>query len=99
MNELKMEDVKGFCNFLWVELVASKIESPSRRQIWRKPLSPGLKLVITLRYLGSGDNYHSLMYGFRLAHNTISLLIRDVCEAIIAKFAEEVMPCPMTPAE
>ncbi|XP_041349310.1 putative nuclease HARBI1 [Gigantopelta aegis] len=66
---------------------------------YRKSLSPGLKLAITLRYLSAGDSYHSLMYGFRVAHNTISKLIREVCEAIIAEFAEELIPCPTTTDE
>ena len=59
-------------------------------------MAPGLKLAITLRYLASGDNYHSLMYSWRVAHNTISLLVLEVCEAIIAEFADEVVPCPTT---
>ena len=61
---------------------------------FRKPLSAGIKLAITLRYLASGDNYHSLMYGFRVAHNTISKVIIQVCEAIIAEYAEEMVPLP-----
>lgn len=58
---------------------------------YRKALSPGLKLAITLRYLASGDNYHSMMYAFRVPHNIISKLIREVCDAIIAEYAEEVI--------
>ena len=65
----------------------------------RKALSPGLKLSITLRYLASGDSYHSLMYGFRVPHNTISLMIKDVCEAIIEEYADEVIEAPTTEQE
>ena len=39
------------------------------------------------------------MYGFRVAHNTISKLIPEVCEAIIAEFSEELVPVPTTPEE
>ena len=49
-----------------------------------------------MRYLATGDSYHSLMYGFRVAHNTISKVIIQVCEAIIAEYAEEMVPCPTT---
>ena len=67
--------------------------------LYRKALDPGLKLALTLRYLASGDNYHSVMYGFRVPHNTISLVVRDVCEAIFQEYSEEVLSCPTTPEE
>ena len=66
---------------------------------WRKALEPGLRIAITLRYLATGNSYKSLMYGFRVAHNTISNIIPEVCEAIIAEYAEDVISCPTTPEE
>ena len=82
------------------ELLVRLGDRISKKDTWyRKALEPGLKLAMTLLYLGAGDNYHSLMYGFRVAHNAISLIIRDVCEAIIEEFAEEVIACPTTPEE
>jgi len=104
--ELKKEDKKGFKNFLRMDFptfreILNRI-SPRIKKYgcnFRKPLSPGLKLAITLRYLASGDSYHSLMYGFRVAHNTISVVIREVCEAIIAELAEEMIPTPTTTEE
>ena len=106
MNELKREDVKGFRNFLRMDPdlyyeILQRIEGRITKKgcNLRKPLSPGLKLGITLRHLASGDNYHSLMYGFRVAHNTISLLIPQVCEAIIAEFYDEVVRVPSTTDE
>ena len=38
--------------------------------------------------------YHSLSYAFRVPHNTIYLLIREVYEAIIAEYEEEVVSFP-----
>ena len=66
---------------------------------FRKSLDPGLKLAITLRYLATGDSYRSLQYGFRVAFNTISRVIPEVCEALIEELAHEVMSCPTTPDE
>jgi hypothetical protein len=43
-----------------------------------------------------GDNYPSLSYNFRVAPNTISLIINEVCDAIKAEFAAEVIQCPTT---
>ena len=106
MDKLKKEDVKGFRNFLRMDYeiyqeILTRIEHRinPKKSMYRKPLTAGIKLAITLRYLASGDSYHSLMYGFRVAHNTISKVIRQVCDAIVAEFAEEVIPCPQTPKE
>ena len=61
---------------------------------YRKPLEPGLKLAITLRYLASGNSYKSLQYSFRFAHNTISLFIPEVCQALIDEYKDEVFAFP-----
>ena len=39
------------------------------------------------------------MYGFRVAHNTISLLVREVCQAIFDEYHDEVTICPTTEEE
>ena len=63
----------------------------------RVTLTPGFKLAVTLRHLALRDIYHSLMYAFQVPHNTISILVREVCEVIVAVYAEEVIPTPTTP--
>ena len=65
----------------------------------RVPLEPGIKLAITLRFLVSGHTYHSLAFAFRVAHNTISLFVPQVCEAICAELQDEVFKTPSTPDE
>jgi hypothetical protein len=40
-----------------------------------------------------------LKFGFRVPHNTISLLVREVCQAIVDEYAEEVIACPLTHEE
>lgn len=104
MHELTSEDVSGYKNFLRMDpemfqellvRVGPKIEK--KDSFCRKALEPGLKLAITLRYLATGNSYRSLQYGFRVASNTISLLIPAVCEAITAAYADEVFSCPVTP--
>ena len=35
----------------------------------RQPLSSGLKLAITLRFLATGNSYHSWAFSFHVAHN------------------------------
>ncbi len=52
-----------------------------------------------MRHLASGNRYTSLKFGFRVAHNTISLLVREVCQAIIEEYADEVISCPVATEE
>ncbi|XP_072177059.1 uncharacterized protein [Diadema setosum] len=106
LQELQREDEGRLRNFLRIDAaifqeILEKIQGKIQRQntFWRKALEPGLKLAITLRYLATGSSYQSLMYGFRVAHNTISKFIPEVCEAIIDAYAEEVIICPSTPDE
>ena len=106
MRQLRAEDIASFKNFVRVDPemfdeLAQRICPRIKKQDtkWRQALEPGLKLAITLRYLATGDSYHSLMYGFRVAHNTISKVVKEVCEAIVAEYANEVIMCPTTEAE
>ena len=48
----------------------------------REPLSPAERLVITLRYLASGDSQQSQSFNFRAGRSTICHIIRDTCDGI-----------------
>nr|CAI5867144.1 unnamed protein product [Callosobruchus analis] len=48
----------------------------------RKPITPGERLAVTLRYLATGDSYKSLMYLFRIPQTTIARIIPECCDAI-----------------
>ena len=50
-------------------------------------------------YLATGQSYKSLMYGFRVPHNTISIIVREVCQAIIDEYTNEVIKTPTTEHE
>ena len=65
----------------------------------REPLSPGLKLAVTLRHLASGDNYPTLQYAFRVARSTINKYVPEVCNTIIRAYRDEVMTCPTSPED
>ncbi len=106
MEELRLEDPQAFFNYLrmepgmfdeLVQRVGPRIEKKDTRM--RKALSPGLKLAITIRFLATGDKYPTLMYSFRVARNTVSLIIPEVCQAIVEEYKDEVISCPTTPAE
>ena len=101
ISKFPLEDARAFKDFLRVDQelflellrrVGPRLEK--RDSFMKKALKPGLRLAITLRYLATGDSYMSLQYGFRVANTTISLIVPEVCEAIIQEYLNEVMPCP-----
>ena len=90
MAELELEDPQAFQEFLRLDVatfhdILARIEGRITKQTtyFRRPISPGLKLVFTLRYLATGNYYRDIRFGFRVAHNTISGLIVDVCQALV----------------
>ena len=50
--------------------------------LMRDPVSPGVKLAVTLRLLTTGDSYTTLQYAFRVAIPTIEKFVPEVCDAI-----------------
>ena len=95
MVELKEQDEVAFRNFTrllsWLfEELEMRVGPHIKKQetFWRETLPPGLRLAITLRYLASGDTYQSLSYNFRVASNTIGILVSETCQAIIKEYGE-----------
>lgn len=50
---------------------------------YRKAIPVRERLAITLRFLASGDSYTSLSYLFKVSKSAISILVPEVCEAVI----------------
>ncbi|XP_054755503.2 uncharacterized protein LOC129261469 [Lytechinus pictus] len=104
--ELRNEDQAAFKNCMRMppemfdELLPRGGPSITKQNTtYRDALDPGLKLALTLRHLASGTKYRSMSYGWRIPHNTIPLLIPEVCQAIIEEYKGEMMKCPTTPDE
>ncbi|XP_041373483.1 putative nuclease HARBI1 [Gigantopelta aegis] len=102
--ELRREDQRAFKNFLrmppemYDELVQRVGPRITKERTWyREPLDPGLKIAITLRHIASGTKYAAMKFGCRVPHNTQSLAVREVCQAIIDEYLDEAMTCPTTP--
>ncbi|XP_068235815.1 putative nuclease HARBI1 [Palaemon carinicauda] len=103
MVELRKEDHASFTNFLRMppamfdELLARVGPRIIKQHTFMDPLEPGMKLALTLRHLASGNKYASMKFGWRVPHNTQSLVVREVCQAIIDEYLDEVLVCPSTP--
>ena len=52
-----------------------------------------------MRHLDSGDRYASMKFEFRVPHNTMSVCVRDVRQALIEEFKHECIQCTTTEAE
>jgi hypothetical protein len=102
--ELRAEDPSSFSNFLRMpppmfdELLERLTQRLEKEQTFMMtPLSPGLKLALTLRHFASGHTYSAMKFSWRVPHNTISVVVREVCQAIIDEYLDELMTCPTTP--
>ena len=106
IKELSTESPLLYRNFtrineaLFDEIVL-RVTPHIRRKLtyWRRPIEPGLRVAITLRYLATGETYRSLPYQFRVAPNTISKIVPDTCRAIVAEFGDEYLHTPNTADE
>ena len=85
---------------MFQELLHVLGERITKKRTWsRQTINPGLRLAITLRYLATGDSYRTLMYGFGVPHNTFSGIIREVCKAIVATYAGNIINTPTDPKQ
>jgi len=106
MVELRREDPHSFKNFLRMtpamfDELLDRLTPRLMKQdtFFRLPLEPGIKLALTLRHLASGNKYADMKFSWRVPHNTISIVIREVCQAIVDEYLDELMTCPSTPDE
>ncbi|KAM3930996.1 uncharacterized protein RB166_004486 [Leptodactylus fuscus] len=60
--------------------------------IMRKALSPTERLVITLRFLATGESFASLHLQFRVGKSTISRVVKSTCHLIWQHLQPIVMP-------
>lgn len=57
---------------------------------WRHAISVQECLLITIRFLVTGDSYHSMMYLFKISKQVISLIIPEVCDALCQVLEDQV---------
>lgn len=55
---------------------------------YRQSISPKNRLLITLRFLASGDSYQSLVLTFKISQQSISCIIPEVCNALICSLRD-----------
>lgn len=98
IHEIRNDDEKAFIDMFRLsgqqfDFLLERIRPLITKQNtnMRKSISAELRLSITLKFLSSGDSYRSLMYFFRVPHNTISGIIPNTCKAIFSSLRTEFM--------
>ncbi len=98
MVEMRIEDPASFQNFvrckpaMFQEMVDRLTPLICKLDTnYHKALDTGLKVTIAPRYKATRDSSKSLQYGFRMAYNSICLLIAEVISAIVDACHEEVI--------
>ncbi|XP_066999876.2 putative nuclease HARBI1 [Anabrus simplex] len=61
---------------------------------YRKAISPDEKLLITLRYLATGNSFRCLSFQFKRGETTIGKIVDEVCSAVWTTLQPEFMPAP-----
>lgn len=60
----------------------------------RTPISPKERLILTLRFLASGDSQQSQLFAFRLGKTTVSNAIIETTHAIWVALSNIYLKCP-----
>lgn len=104
LNSLKKDDiisecidngyVKKFCRMSSTDLerLLCKISPLIQKEDtnYRAAISSLERLLLTLRFLATGDSYASLMYLFRISKQAISLIVPEFCDAIISVLQDQI---------
>lgn len=83
-NFLRMDEVTFNKLLKKIQHKLEKMDTKLRKCIPTKD-----KLIVTLRYLATGESYRSLMYNYRISESTISLFVPEVCKAIYEELRDE----------
>ena len=106
MPMLQLDDPMAYRNFIKMppklcqeleQRITAKFQRD--RTLTRDPVSPGMKLAVTLKHLTTGDSYTTLQYAFRVASQTIEKFVPEVCDAITGAYQDQVMQWPTLPED
>lgn len=65
-----------------IQIIGPSIQKKNTN--FRNAISVTERLVITLRFLATGEYYQSLMYIFKVSKQAISVIIPETCDALIS---------------
>lgn len=65
----------------------------------REPIGPEERLVVTLRFLATGNSFRSLSFSYRLGRKTVADIVAETCTSIYDVLSEKYLRTPSTPEE
>ena len=105
-DELRLFDIQYF--FRFVRMTPQRFErllslfGPHLQQTttkMREPISPAERLVLTLRFLESGDSQQSLGFSFRISRAAICTMLSETCEKLWEVLSSSYVCAPSTVLE
>ena len=97
LEDLKIDPLSGFKKISRIscedfEMLINTIGPFIAKQDtnYRRSVPVSIRLAITLRYLGTGDSFASLMYLFKVSKQLISRIVPEVCAALITALKENI---------
>ena len=100
MPRLHLDDPMAYRNFIQMPPELEQritVESQRDRTLMRDPVSPEVKLAVTLSHLATGNRYTTLQYAFRVASSTIEKFVSEVCDAITSAPHSQRIGCRSSP--
>lgn len=100
-RQLELQETCDFKNFarlfptqfhMLKELITPIIQRKNTN--YRDCISVGERLMITLRFLATGESFKSLSYQFRVGMSTIQQFVPETCAAIYHALKEKYLKCP-----
>ena len=88
--------------FYIVNIVRPSLEKkpqPFPINLVRSNVSVDERVAVTLRFLATGESFHSLEYSFRITRQHISDIVFETCMAIYEKLCSEFLKVPNTEEE
>ena len=60
----------------------------------RLPISPKVRLAVTLRILATGETQQSSVFAYRIGKSTVNSIFHETCSAIVTALKSECLPTP-----
>ncbi|CAB3232065.1 unnamed protein product [Arctia plantaginis] len=75
----------GFTNFFRMQRsdFQTLLDKVGPNTCYRDAIPASERLAATLRFIATGDSYHSLMYVLKISKQCISKFVPEVCDAIV----------------
>ena len=108
VKELRLKNTKGYNEMMrmkyssfefLLENIERDISPVELAKGGLKPISATERLILTLRFLATGESFRSLSFQFRIPKSAISYIVQEVCKAIIANLACTYQKVPSTKSE